>query len=149
MNDNLIELQHELISQTWNPEPYLRIEITKNETEKRKLGLLCIKDKIVQQAIKTAIEPQLEKTFLNLSYGYRPNKGPERAIKRVVHDLKKLKSGYVAKLDIDNYFDTINHERLFTRLANWLKDDETLRLIRLCIQTGIVTPQLQWQERNK
>lgn len=112
LNDNLIELQHELISQTWNPEPYLRIEITKNETEKRKLGLLCIKDKIVQQAIKTAIEPQLEKTFLNLSYGYRPNKGPERAIKRVVHDLKKLKSGYVAKLDIDNYFDTINHERL-------------------------------------
>ncbi len=91
LNDNLIELQHELISQTWNPEPYLRIEITKNETEKRKLGLLCIKDKIVQQAIKTAIEPQLEKTFLNLSYGYRPNKGPERAIKRVVHDLKKLK----------------------------------------------------------
>ena len=149
LNDNLIELQHELISQTWNPEPYLRIEITKNETEKRKLGLLCIKDKIVQQAIKTAIEPQLEKTFLNLSYGYRPNKGPERAIKRVVHDLKKLKSGYVAKLDIDNYFDTINHERLFTRLANWLKDDETLRLIRLCIQTGIVTPQLQWQEINK
>lgn len=63
LNDNLIELQHELISQTWNPEPYLRIEITKNETEKRKLGLLCIKDKIVQQAIKTAIEPQLEKTF--------------------------------------------------------------------------------------
>ena len=57
LNDNLIELQHELISQTWNPEPYLRIEITKNETEKRKLGLLCIKDKIVQQAIKTAIEP--------------------------------------------------------------------------------------------
>lgn len=149
LNDNLIELQHELISQTWNPEPYLRIEITKNETEKRKLGLLCIKDKIVQQAIKTAIEPQLEKTFLNLNYGYRPNKGPERAIKRVVHDLKKLKSGYVAKLDIDNYFDTINHERLFTRLANWLKDDETLRLIRLCIQTGIVTPQLQWQEINK
>ncbi len=74
LTDNLTELHHELVTGTWNPEPYLRVEIAKNETEKRKLGLLCIKDKIVQQAIKTAIEPQMDKTFLNISYGYRPRK---------------------------------------------------------------------------
>ena len=50
LTDNLTELHHELVTGTWNPEPYLRVEIAKNETEKRKLGLLCIKDKIVQQA---------------------------------------------------------------------------------------------------
>lgn len=61
LTDNLTELHHELVTGTWNPEPYLRVEIAKNETEKRKLGLLCIKDKIVQQAIKTAIEPQMVK----------------------------------------------------------------------------------------
>lgn len=149
LSDNLAELRHELISQTWNPEPYLRVEIAKNETEKRRLGLLCIKDKIVQQSIKMAIEPQMEKMFLNVSYGYRPNKGPERAIKRVMHDLKKIRHGYIAKLDIDNYFDTINQERLFTRLTSWLKDDETLRLIKLCIQTGVVTPQLKWNESTQ
>ncbi|WP_455584481.1 CRISPR-associated endonuclease Cas1 [Bacteroides sp.] len=149
LTDNLIELQHELISGTWNPEPYLRVEITKNETEKRKLGLLCIKDKIVQQAIKTAIEPQLDKTFLNVSYGYRPGKGAERAIRRTIQELKKLKNGYIAKLDIDNYFDNINQERLFTRLGNWLKDEETLRLIKLCVQTGVVNPQLKWEKTTK
>jgi len=104
LNDNLIELQHELISQTWNPEPYLRIEITKNETEKRKLGLLCIKDKIVQQAIKTAIEPQLEKTFLNLSYGYRPNKGPERAIKRGRTRFKEVKEWLCSQIGYRQLF---------------------------------------------
>lgn len=148
-NDNLTELRDELISRTWNPEPYLKVEIAKNETEKRKLGLLCIKDKIVQQAIKMAIEPSLEKIFLNVSYGYRPNKGPERAIRRVMHDLRKLKNGYIAKLDIDNFFDTINQEQLFTRLGSWLQDEETLRLIKLCIQTGVVTPQLKWSEISK
>lgn len=149
LNDNLAELREELISKTWNPEPYLRVEIAKSETEKRKLGLLSIKDKIVQQAIKMAIEPPLEKIFLNVSYGYRPDKGPERAIRRAMNDLKKLKSGYIAKLDIDNFFDNVNHERLFTRLENWLQDEDTLRLIKLCIQTGVVTPQLKWNETKK
>lgn len=147
--DNLTELQYEITTGTWNPEPYLQVEITKNETEKRKLGLLCIKDKIVQQAIKTAIEPQLDKTFLNISYGYRLGKGAEKAIRRTTQELKKLKNGYVAKLDIDNFFDNINQERLFVRLANWLKDEETLRIIKLCIQTGVVSSQLKWERVTK
>lgn len=149
LTDNLNTLRYELLSGSWNPEPYLKIEIEKNETEKRKLGLLCIKDKIVQQAIKMAIEPRMEKMFLNVSYGYRPDKGAERAIRRVVHDLKHLKNSYIAKLDIDDFFDNINHERLFSRLNNWLQDDETARLIQLCIQTGTVTSQLKWNKATK
>ena len=149
LDDNLHALRSQLVSGTWNPEPYLNIEIPKNETEKRKLGLLCIRDKIVQQAIKTAIEPRMEKLFLNISYGYRPNKGAERAIRRTVHDLKQLKGGYIAKLDIDDFFDNINHERLFLRLKNWLQDEQTLRVIQLCIQMGQVTPQLKWNDIHK
>lgn len=92
--DNLHLLRHELLTGQWNPEPYLKVEIAKvGKNEKRKLGLLCIKDKIVQQAIKTAIEPQMDKMFLNISYGYRPDRGAERAIKRVLHDLRHLKGG--------------------------------------------------------
>ena len=103
----------------------------------------------MQQAIKTAIEPRMEKLFLNISYGYRPNKGAERAIRRTVHDLKQLKGGYIAKLDIDDFFDNINHERLFLRLKNWLQDEQTLRVIQLCIQMGQVTPQLKWNDIHK
>ena len=146
LHDNLNQLHSQLASGQWTPEPYLNIEIPKNETEKRKLGLLCIRDKIVQQAIKSGIEPRMEKLFLNISYGYRPEKSAERAIRRTMHDLKKLKGGYIAKLDIDDFFDNIRHERLFSRLKNWLKDNRLLQLIQLCIQMGQVTSNLKWND---
>lgn len=146
LHDNLNQLHSQLASGQWTPEPYLNIEIPKNETEKRKLGLLCIRDKIVQQAIKSGIEPRMEKLFLNISYGYRPEKSAERAIRRTMHDLKKLKGGYIAKLDIDDFFDNIRHERLFSRLKNWLQDNRLLQLIQLCIQMGQVTSNLKWND---
>jgi len=70
INDHLNDLSENLKNKTWNPEPYFRIEIPKNETEKRKLGLLSVKDKIVQQAIKNLIEPRVERQFLsNKAFG--------------------------------------------------------------------------------
>ena len=92
--ENLAALREELIAGKWNPEPYLRVEIPKKEKEVRKLGLLSVRDKIVQQAIKTLIEPKLEKIFLNNSYGYRPGKGPARAIHRVMNIYRQMKQGY-------------------------------------------------------
>ncbi|MDR3062227.1 MAG: CRISPR-associated endonuclease Cas1, partial [Dysgonamonadaceae bacterium] len=147
--ENLADLRQELIHKTWNPEPYLRVEIPKKETEIRRLGLLSIRDKIVQQAIKTLIEPKMEKLFLNNSYGYRPGKGPARAIRRVMYIYNQVKRGWVAKLDIDDYFDTIKQEQLFISLQNLLKDEEIVRLIELCLKTGVVTKQLKWSETGK
>jgi len=147
--DNLEVLRKDLINKTWNPEPYLRVEIPKKEKEVRRLGLLSVRDKIVQQAIKMLIEPIFEKMFLVNSYGYRPGKGPVRAINHVMSIFQRLKKGYVAKLDIDDYFDTINHERLFIRLENLLKDNEIVRLIKLCVQMGVVTKALKWSEIDK
>ncbi len=146
LNENLTSLLEELKSGKWNPEPYLRIEIPKNETEKRKLGLLSIRDKIVQQAIKNLIEPTFEKLFLNNSYGYRPEKGHNKAIRRTLSEFSAKKDGWVAQLDIDNYFDTINHDILFDRLQHYIKDDELLRLIQLTVKTGVVNKKLKWNE---
>ena len=146
LKDNLGELRKELIDKTWNPEPYLRVEIEKNETETRKLGLLSVRDKIVQQAIKTLMEPKLENLFLKNSYGYRPGKGPVKAIRQVMHLFKQLKNGYAVKLDIDNYFDTINHERLFSRLQNFLGNEDIVRLVELCVKTGVVTKNMKWED---
>jgi hypothetical protein len=75
LQGNLNKLSEELRGKSWNPEPYLRVEIPKKENEKRQLGLLSVKDKIVQQAIKVLIEPRFEKIFIGNSYGYRPEKG--------------------------------------------------------------------------
>lgn len=74
-------LQEELFSGTWKPQPYLRIQIPKKNSEYRKLGLLTIKDKIVQQALKNLIEQRFENIFLPNSYAYRPEKGHTKAVK--------------------------------------------------------------------
>ncbi|MCC8142636.1 MAG: CRISPR-associated endonuclease Cas1, partial [Tannerellaceae bacterium] len=149
LKGNLDKLLQDIIDKTWNPEPYLRVEILKNQSEKRQLGLLTVCDKIVQQAIKSIIEPKLDKLFLGNSYGYRPGKGPVKAIHRVQHVFRQFKKGWVAKLDIDDFFNEISHERLFTQLHEQLKDPELIRLIELCVKTGVVTAHMKWSDTVK
>ena len=145
----IAELSTELKTGTWNPEPYLRIEIPKKETERRTLGLLTVKDKIVQQAIKTLIEPRFESLFLNNSYGYRPGKGAVKAIRRALHE-KDLKSyGWALKLDIDNYFDNIDHELLESRVRALISEEEIVRLIMLCVKMGSVNRGMKWKDCDK
>lgn len=146
LGEYLHALQKELKSREWKPEPYLRVEIKKNETERRRLGLLSIKDKIVQQAIKELIEFRFENLFLNNSYGYRPEKGATRAIRRTLSEFQAKKNNWVLRLDIDDYFDNINHDLLFTRLKNVVPDDEVIRLIELCVKMGVVNKKMQWTE---
>lgn len=120
----LSELSGELKAGTWAPEPYLSIEIPKKKNEVRKLGLLSVKDKIVQYAIKTLIEPLFENVFVDNSYGYRPNKGHTKAVRRALNESMKKKNSWVLRLDIDNYFDTINHHLLAARLHALIPDEE-------------------------
>lgn len=133
-------LADELKSGTWKPYPYLEIEIpkSKDQTEKRKLAMIAIRDKIVQQAIRAIIEPRYDRIFVGNSYGYRPGKGATKAIRRVLAECKNKKYKYVLRLDIDNYFDTIDHYILRRRLAATGTDEELIRLIMLCMQMGKV-----------
>lgn len=146
LGSNLTMLKQELKTKIWKPEPYLRISIPKKDNEKRKLGLLCIKDKIVLQALKLLIEPRFEKIFVKNSYGYRPNKGHTRAIKFARFCCQNKKYPFILRLDIDNYFDTINHEILFRRIRSLITDEEILRLVQLCIKMGMVNKRLRWDE---
>lgn len=146
LGSHLAKLQQELKAKIWKPEPYLRISIPKKENEKRKLGLLCIKDKIVQQAIKLLIEPRFEKVFVSNSYGYRPDKGHTRAIKFARSCCQNKKYPIILRLDIDNYFDTINHEILFKRIRPLIADEEILRLVHLSVKMGVVNKRLKWDE---
>lgn len=146
MDLHLKEIKQELISKTWKPEPYLRISIPKKENERRVLGLLCIKDKIIQQAIKLLIEPKFEKIFISNSYGYRPGKGHNKAVRFTKSCLQNKKYSFILKLDIDNYFDTINHEILFKRVFPLIPDDEVFRLVQLCVKMGMVNKQKEWEQ---
>lgn len=145
------KLAEELKAGKWKPQPYMEIEVakTKNPDEIRKLGMTAIRDKIVQHAIKSVIEPRYEKIFLGNSYGYRPGKGATKAIKRVLQECRNKKIGFVLRLDIDNFFDTIDHEILQKRLIATGTEPELVRLIMLCIKMGKVKQgSLEWVESD-
>ena len=134
------KLAEELSNKTWKPYPYLEIEIAKDKSpeEKRKIGMTVIRDKIVQVAIKGIIEPRYDRIFVGNSYGYRPSKGATKAIRRVLAECKNKKYKYVLRLDIDNFFDSIDHYLLRRRLVGTGTEEEIVRLIMLCMQMGKV-----------
>lgn len=134
------KLAEELKANSWKPLPYMEVEVPKSKTpdEIRKLGMMAIRDKIVQQAIKTIIEPRYEKIFLSNSYGYRPGKGAVKAIRRVLAECHKSQYRFVLRLDIDNFFDSIDHEILQKRLVATGTEPELVRIIMLCVQMGKV-----------
>ena len=136
----IAKLVEELTNKTWKPYPYLEIEIAKDKSpeEKRKLGMTAIRDKIVQLAIKTIIEPRYDRIFVGNSYGYRPGKGATKAIRRVLQECKNKKYKYVLRLDIDNFFDSIDHFLLRRKLVATGTEEEIVRLIMLCMQMGKV-----------
>ena len=143
------KLAEELKAGTWKPQPYMEIEVakTKNPDEMRKLGMTAVRDKIVQHAIKSIIEPRYEKIFLGNSYGYRPGKGATKAIRRVLAECHKTQYKYVLRLDIDNFFDSIDHDILQKRLIATGTDAEIVRLIMLCVKMGKVRrSSLEWVE---
>lgn len=148
LQSNIDLLHHSLKSYSYNPEPYLKIHIPKNKEEYRQLGLLTIRDKIIQQAIRQAIEPQIDALFFDNSYAYRYNKGATKAIHRLRHDASKLTGGYYISADIKDFFDTIPHHLLFERLKHHIIDEEVLALIKLCTTTGVVNKAYTWTDKK-
>lgn len=149
LGKNLLRLQKALSERTWKPQPYMGISVPKNDSEKRELGLLSVEDKIVQQAIKILIEPVFEKRFYNCSYAYRVGKGHQKAIRRVVHECCQKKNQWILRLDIDDFFDTIDRDILFKRLTAAILDSELRRIIELCVTMGKVDKSMEWTEQCK
>lgn len=149
LGNNILEIVKEISSGKWVPFPYLKAEIPKKTKEKRTLGLLSIKDKIVQQAIKKLIEPRMEKLFVNNSYGYRPGKGALKAIRRALQERTNKNYPWVLRLDIDNYFDNIDHTILQERIKAIISDPEIIRLIMLCVKMGSVNKTGKWKDSSK
>ncbi len=149
LDTNITLLGKKLKEKEWKPQPYMSFKIPKKDSSFRELGLLSVEDKIVQQAIKMLIEPILEKTFYNSSYAYRPGRGHQRAVRRTFHECHQASNTWYLRLDIDNFFENIDHNILFSRLNNVIKDDEICRLIELSVLMGVVDKAQQWSEKTK
>lgn len=146
LEQNLEALAEELRLYRYIPEPYYEVKIPKGEGEFRSLSLPTVRDKIVQQVVKDLIEPILEREFLDVSYAYRERKGPLKAINRVTHLIENEKRGWVTICDIDDYFDSVDHDLLFHMLSERIKDEKLLVLIRLWVKMGKVDRRLRWRD---
>ena len=137
-----VELAHlcqELTARRYVPEPYMEVKVPKKDNEKRSLGLMTVRDKIVQQAITDVLVPFMEPVFLPSSYAYRPNRGVPQAIKRVSDGITHFQNRWVVRCDIDRFFDNIPHVLLEKQIRYFLKDTDLIQLIMLCMGMGKVS----------
>lgn len=148
LDTNLRSLQSELIAGNFIPQPYRKVEIPKSEGDFRTLGLMSVRDKVVQQAAKTVLEPILDRLFLDVSYAYRAGKGAGKAIARVQHLIVNEKREWLTRCDIDSYFDNINHDRLLAMLRKRIVDDQFLALVRVWLKMGRVDKSMQWTDSH-
>ena len=129
LHQYLTELQTELRSNTYRSSPVKRVEIPKEKKgEFRLLGIPTIKDRIVQMAVKMVIEPLWEADFIPTSYGFRPKRGAQDAIKQIKRNLYDGHR-FIYDADLSKYFDTIPHNKLFILLKERISDKGILDLI--------------------
>ncbi len=137
----LIENQDELIQLIkmgkYKPNPVRRVEIPKEEKGKvRKLGIPTVVDRVVQQAIAQELTPIYEEQFSDSSFGFRPKRGQHDALKRCK---KYIEEGYVyvVSMDLEKFFDTVNHSKLIEVLSRTIKDGRTISLIHKYLNAGV------------
>lgn len=133
----LPHLKRKLKDGSYEPLPVKRVEIPKPDGSKRKLGIPCVRDRMVQQAIYQIIGDIIDPHFSEASFGFRPNRNQHQAIKQSINYYEE---GYktVVDCDLKSYFDTINHQKLMEYLKVFIKDKVILKLIWKFLKSGIL-----------
>jgi len=130
-------LREQLLSGTYRPQPVKRQLIPKSDGGKRELGIPTVLDRFIQQALLQVLQPQFDPTFSEHSYGFRPGR---RAHDAVCQAQKYIQAGFrwVVDVDLEKFFDRVNHDVLMGRLAKRIADRRVLGLIRHYLEAGIM-----------
>ena len=138
LRENGDELLQRLRDESYKPSPVRRKEIPKPDgSGVRKLGIPTVVDRIIQQAIAQQLHPLFEPLFSDGSYGYRPGRSAQQAIKKV-KTYAEQGYGYAVEIDLSKYFDTLNHELLMNLLRKQIHDKRVADLIKKYLKSGVM-----------
>jgi RNA-directed DNA polymerase len=130
-------IREQILNGTYEPRPVRRVDIPKPGGGTRMLGIPTVLDRLIQQAIHQILSPLWEKEFSPHSYGFRPGRSAAQAVKAAQGHIQSGKR-WVVDLDLEKFFDRVNHDVLMARVARKVKDRRMLRLIRRYLESGIM-----------
>jgi RNA-directed DNA polymerase len=136
--EHWVRIREELLSDRYKPQAVRRGEIEKPGGKgKRMLGIPTVMDRMIQQALLQVLTPIIDPTFSESSYGFRPGRSAHQAIERA---REHMRAGHrwVVDMDLEKFFDRVNHDVLMARVARRVKDKRALRLIRRYLQAGMM-----------
>jgi RNA-directed DNA polymerase len=130
-------IREQLLSGTYTPQPVKRVEILKPDGGIRKLGVPCVVDRVIQQAFLQVLQKQWDPTFSEHSYGFRPGRSAHQAVAQAQRYIAEGYN-YVVDIDLEKFFDRVNHDRLMARVAARVSDKRALKLIRAFLNAGVM-----------
>lgn len=135
--ENWAHTKRALLEGQYRPQAVRRVDIAKPQGGTRTLGVPTVVDRLIQQALHQALQPIFEPTFSDGSYGFRPGRSAQQAVSRATEFIRAGKH-WVVDMDLEKFFDRVNHDVLMARIARQVSDTAVLSLIRRFLQAGMM-----------